>query len=808
MDPKPVILVVEDERVVAEDIQRSLEQMGYSVPAVSASGEDAIKKVEQYHPNLILMDIVIRGDMNGIETAEKIVSKYDVPIVYLTAYADKKTLEEAKQTGPFGYILKPFNSRELKSTIEMAIYKHGMDQKLRENEAWLSTTLRSIGDGVIATDADGKIRFINKIALEMLGYKNEEVVSRKINEVFKFIDKNNGNTLNSFTAESLNSGKIYFLKSGAMLLKRDGSTVPIDGNSSPILDERGNIIGAVKVFRDISARLQAEEAIRLSEEKYRTLFETIAQGVLYYNRDGKIISGNPAAEKILEVDVNNIYGKSLWSAGFTLIKEDGTVYDESHDPIAVSIKEHYTVLNKVVGLVKDGSIIRWLLVDVTPQFDHSGNRLVSVVMSFSDITKRREAELALHNKNIQLSSLVHLAHEISTTLDIESILKKTLDVLIEKTEFTSGSIFILNKDRTDIDVETHSSASPKAQNRIRELFLDKNSFYRRSLLHGHTKIYPLRQLIAKDPQYSEDESLKKRFNQCLVIPIQIDSYIEGSINLIGKVKNLPIDLSDDFFSSTGLHLGLSLKNAKLYEEIKITLKQLKETQNKLIQSEKLAGLGALASNIVHEIGNPLAAIDNSIQVLQRKLQLEGKLNELMNIISWETERLIRTINELREFSKPKRLNFAKSDLRQVIKKAIFVLNQDVELIFGKKIIYSPPKELPDIHIDPDAIEQVAINLIKNGLQAVKEGGVVKVFLNKNGKVKDPCVILKVEDDGEGIAVENFENIFEPYFSTKARGMGLGMHIVKTNVELHGGSIKIDSKQGQGTAVTVSIPVKR
>jgi len=808
MCSKPIILVVEDERVVAEDIQRSLEQIGYEVPAVSASGEDAIQKVEKYHPNLILMDIVIRGSMNGIETAEKIVSKYDIPIVYLTAYADKKTLEEAKQTAPFGYILKPFNSREIQSTIEMALYKHRTDQKLRENEAWLSTTLRSIGDGVIATDAEGKIRFINRIALELLGYESEEVISRKISEVFKIIDKNSGRSLQSLTDEAVSQGKTSFLRNGSMLLTRDGSTVPVDGNSSPIFDERGNVIGAVKVFRDISARLQAEEAIRLSEEKYRTLFETIAQGVLYYNEDGKIISGNPAAGKILSVDVNSIYGKSLWSAGFTLIKEDGTVYDELHDPVAVSIREHHPVLNEVIGLVKNDSIIRWLLVDVTPQFDQSGSRLLSIVMSFSDITKRREVELALHNRNIQLSSLVHLAHEISTTLDIEEILKKALNVLIEKTEFTSGSIFILNKDRSAIDLEAHNGTSPRAQNRIRELFLDKVSFYRRSLLHGHTKIYPLRQLITMNPQSAGDDSLKKSFNQCLVIPIQIDSNIAGSINLIGKVKDLPADLSEDFFSSTGLHLGLSLKNARLYEEMKITLKQLKETQNKLIRSEKLAGLGALASNIVHEIGNPLAAIDNSIQVLQRKLQLEGKLNELMNIISWETERLIRTINELREFSKPKRLNFAKSDMRQVIKKAIFVLNQDVELIFGKKIIFTPPRDLPDVYIDPDAIEQVAINLIKNGLQAVKEGGVVKVSLHKNGKLKEPCIILKVEDDGEGIAEENFKNIFEPYFSTKARGMGLGMHIVKTNVELHNGSIDIDSKQGQGTVVTVSIPVKR
>ncbi|MCJ7813181.1 response regulator, partial [bacterium] len=173
MRNKVSILVVEDERIVAEDIRGSLRNIGYSVSAIVSSGEEAIIQMERVRPDIILMDIVIQGEMSGIQTAEVIRSRFDIPIVYLTAYADEETLEKAKITEPFGYILKPYNDRELYSTIEMALYKHSMEKKLKESEVWFSTTLKSIGDGLIATDKKGKIMFMNPVAETLTGWKQK-----------------------------------------------------------------------------------------------------------------------------------------------------------------------------------------------------------------------------------------------------------------------------------------------------------------------------------------------------------------------------------------------------------------------------------------------------------------------------------------------------------------------------------------------------------------------------------------------------------------------------------------------------------
>lgn len=128
------IMLVEDEMIVAVGMQRRLENMGYVVLDIVDNGEEAVRKAGELKPDLILMDIVLKGEMDGIEAAQQIHELYDIPIIYLTAYSDEETLERAKITEPFGYVLKPFEDREVQSVIEMALYKHETERKLKESE--------------------------------------------------------------------------------------------------------------------------------------------------------------------------------------------------------------------------------------------------------------------------------------------------------------------------------------------------------------------------------------------------------------------------------------------------------------------------------------------------------------------------------------------------------------------------------------------------------------------------------------------------------------------------------------------------
>ena len=126
------VLVVEDENIIALNIKSKLKKLGYSVPSIASSGEEAIKKADITFPDLILMDIMLKGDMDGVEAAEQIREKFDIPIIYLTAFSDDKILERAKLTEPYGYILKPFKENDLRTSIEIALHKHSMEKKMKE----------------------------------------------------------------------------------------------------------------------------------------------------------------------------------------------------------------------------------------------------------------------------------------------------------------------------------------------------------------------------------------------------------------------------------------------------------------------------------------------------------------------------------------------------------------------------------------------------------------------------------------------------------------------------------------------------
>ena len=261
---------MEDESIVAMDIKHRAEGLGYQVIGVTPSGEEALELVRENPPDLILMDIVLKGKMDGIEAAQRIHDDYDIPVLYLTAYSDEETLKRAKITEPFGYIIKPFEDRELHSSVEIAIYKHEMERKLKESEKWLSTTLESIGDAVIATDKDGRIIFMNPIAREVTGWNQEEAIGKTLLDVFNIINEDTGIPLEDPVAKVLKKDAVIEMTDPALLITREGTRLPIDDSSAPIRDENGSVIGVALVFRDITERKRAEkEKEELLKDKAR-----------------------------------------------------------------------------------------------------------------------------------------------------------------------------------------------------------------------------------------------------------------------------------------------------------------------------------------------------------------------------------------------------------------------------------------------------------------------------------------------------------------------------------------------------------
>ncbi len=267
------ILIVEDEIIIAESIQRKLIAMGHAVSAIASSGQEALEWIDKKIPDLILMDIVIHGNMDGIETAGLIHSQYDIPVVYLTAYADEKTLARAKITEPFGYLLKPFKERELQITIEIALYKHEMERKLKESERklreknqWLAAVIESIGDAVIATDPEGNIRLMNPIAEALTGWKLMDAMGKPILSIFNIISEEPEQKIENPVTKAVREDMFYGLADHTLLITRDGMKIPIDIIGSTIRIDGNIILGIVLIFYDIIERMKTNEGIRISEQ--------------------------------------------------------------------------------------------------------------------------------------------------------------------------------------------------------------------------------------------------------------------------------------------------------------------------------------------------------------------------------------------------------------------------------------------------------------------------------------------------------------------------------------------------------------
>ena len=260
---KSRILVVEDEAIVALDIQSRLRYMGYEVAGVAGTGEEAVDKAGRLKPNLILMDIMLDGGMDGIEAAGLINENFGIPVVYLTAYADQQTLDRAKITNPFGYIIKPFEDRELQTTIEMAVYKYETDRKLVLSERLLATTLKSLGEAVVTTGADGLVKFLNPVAEQFLGARLDEAQGKTLPELLR----HDGSCLSGFGSHTCT-----FQRPG-------GDPVPIETNVSPILDDWGKPVGSVLVFRDISERVMSERNLREHVASLRESLEATVEAL-------------------------------------------------------------------------------------------------------------------------------------------------------------------------------------------------------------------------------------------------------------------------------------------------------------------------------------------------------------------------------------------------------------------------------------------------------------------------------------------------------------------------------------------------
>jgi PAS domain S-box-containing protein len=302
------ILVVEDEAITGMDIRRSLTEMGYSVIAIATTGELAVRKAGELHPDIILMDIMLAGKMNGIEAAELIKEQLRIPVVYLSAYSDDTFLARAKLTEPFGYILKPFRELELKTTIEMALYKHTMERALRVSEETTRVLLNATDDILFLVDANGHLLAINEALAKQTGKSVRDLTGTNISELVS----------QGILSTRMAGWNVNFTQTKQVRFEEEYKGTWYDTTIYPILNPQGDVVLFAVYIRNITRIKNIEEQARNNEEFFRSLVEDTSDIIAILNTDGTIRHESPSINHALGYTAEDLVGKSL----FTIVPDD------------------------------------------------------------------------------------------------------------------------------------------------------------------------------------------------------------------------------------------------------------------------------------------------------------------------------------------------------------------------------------------------------------------------------------------------------------------------------------------------------
>lgn len=804
------IMIVEDERIVAKDLQFRLQGLGYQVVAMASEGHDAVQKATATRPNLVLMDIRIEGEIDGIQTAELIRSELDIPVVFLTAYADQATLSRAKITEPFGYILKPFEERELQSTIEIALYRHKAEQKLRDNERRYRHLVDN-SQGLIWThDMQGRLLSINPAAAYLLGYQVNELLGRELRDFVSDEFKASFDQYLARITECENDDGLVQINT------RTGDTHVLQYRNVRSEDPA---VGAYVLCHaaDVTERMRIEQLLREQNAYLTALHETtlglmsrldledlleqiIARAAaLVGTQHGYVFmltqNGAGEPEMIMRIGVGAYngfkgtkanYGVGLagtvWQSGEQLVVDD---YRNWSGRLALSSRD---ILRAVAGVpIK------------------SGNQTVGVIgLAYLEEGRRfGKSEMQALSRFSELASIALDNARLYHTAQSELIERKRAEDDLRRTESFLNTI---------VDNLPYMIFVKDAQD-LRFMRLNRSG----ELLLGTTT----QELLGKNDYdlFPENEArfFEKKDRETLVAQKMVTIPEEPIETPSGKkylhTKKIPIVDGD---GQTKYLLGISedITERKLEEE------RQRAFERKLQETQKLESLGVLAGGIAHDFNNLLVSILGNVGLVLVDLESDSPVREPVEQVKVAAQRAADLTRQMLAYSGKGRFVMQRINLNSVITEITQLLQ--VSISKNASLRFNLDPNLPAIEGDVTQVRQVLMNLIVNASDAIgdRQGTISLTTGTVNadheylsGSFMAPelpdgsYVFVEVADDGVGMDKETQAKIFDPFFTTKFTGRGLGLAAVLGIVRGHNGAIRVYSESGNGSVFRVLLPVK-
>jgi PAS domain S-box-containing protein len=751
------ILIVEDEKIVAMDMQDRLLRMGYTVAGHASTGEEAVAKAGEVSADLVLMDIILKGRMDGVEAAERIRLRYDIPVVFLTAYADGKTLERAKSSEPYGYILKPFEEKEILTALDMAVYRHELGRQLSENRRWLATILKGIGDAVIAADTGGAVTFMNPIAEALTGWSREEALGRPLAEVLDILDDRMRGPLRPMSPAHSGDMENTRCREG-ILLARDGREVPVECSASRVRDEKDRETGVVLVFRDITERKKAEAELLESETRFRSVVQSANDAIVLANRKGEIIGWNEGGRRMFGYAEDEVLGKPvdvLIPARLAGFHNKGLQRVVRGGELRTAGKTF-----EFTGLGKDGaefpieiSIAAWKA---------QGEVFLSCIIR--DVSERQRAAEELENALSELHVILENATVGIAFLRGENILRAN-----RRFEEMTG--------RRGDELE---GKSPGVFHSSREDF--------RAL---SKEAYPV---LAEGGTYQAERPMR---------------YRDGAsfwCSLIGRGID-PADLGKGT-----IWIVADITERKRAEEQMRAAKEAAESASR--------AKGEFLANMSHELRTPLNGILGMTE-LALDTGLTEEQMEYVSMVKQSADSLLNLLNDVLDFSKIEagrlELERTRFDLRDTVLSAVNTVSAQA----GRKgldMFYAIGADVPAALVgDPGRLGQVLVNLLGNSVKFTERGSVsLSVDIAEGGAggegppSGDVELDFSASDTGIGIPEEKLERIFDSFTQAdgsttrKYGGTGLGLAISGQIVDMMGGDIRVESEPGKGSTFRFTV----
>lgn len=862
------ILIVEDEAVTAKDIESTLSLLGYEVAGLADNGEEAVAKALELNPDLVLMDIKLRGRMTGIDAAARILEKNPVPVVYLTAFADPETLRSAKLTYPFGYLVKPFEDSQLRAVIETTLARAEMSGALKKSRELLFSAMKSIVDGVIATSDDGRVTFMNSAAEAMTGWTEKEALGLPVDTVFNLTDEISGGKITGLLERAMGKGFAGAVSSHAVLNPRFGAGMPIEDSTALIRGKDGQPAGLILVFKDVTEKRKVQR----SRQKYVDLYENASDLFFTCDPDGSITSVNAAA-----VSAFGYSGKAeLYAAGLkSVFSADGyeTLMRAQARFRANPSDQEAMETMRLEGRRKGGGSFP-IELRLTPMTRDGA--LVGAHGVGRDVTEKERAEKRLKESEERYRSLYDKTPIMLCRMDTEERLLDMNEFWLlsmgypkdgaqgrSLSEFIPGAspgvirgLAAPGKDIAGVPVTLRKSdggalecylyCTPEldeagrtvgwmaafadiTERRAAERALSTSEMLLDNIINSleETVLVISPDLKMLSVNRAGEAMFGRPASALAGRPVEslhgqvtggiYRAYVEESFGKLQPVSfEFPMKRTDGTEFPTEQTLSPLRSETGRVTAVVATVRdvtarkraeeELRQKEDQLRHTQKMELVGQLISGVAHELNNPLASIVGYSQLIMKKRGIEKETKEDLKLMAQSATQCRRIVENLLRFVRKDEGEGAMASPAAMAGRVLELMKYRMKKTGITKVEIDIPKKLR-VYCREQQMEQVLGNLVANAVDAMAVTPPEQRRLSLSCVRDGRVVRFRVENTGPEIPPGIIEKIFDPFFTTKKarEGTGLGLSLCRQIVGDHAGRIWAETPPVGGAAFVIELP---